>query len=189
MIKNKKKTTSDKKAKPKTIEKASKSKTAKTHKSNGNGNEYESWTGAAETSGRELFDTKTREREDISEFPEIDHYLPPVSKKGLVHFFVARVATTSKKSHAKKEVVKLFVNKSWDDNVLAQLENMDFTKVGNNLDRLVSDVKLQIDTGGEWKIDSYVEIFRDLDPPGRPTAKVVFTSKKTGRLLSGFWCW
>ena len=152
-------------------------------------NEYESWTGAASTSGREIFDTTTRARLNLADYPEIEQYMPPISDKALVHFFVARVATLSKKTSARKEVVKLFVNRSWADGLLRQLEDMDFTKVGNNRDRLISDVKLRIDTGTPWQVDSFVEIFRDLNPPGKPTAKVIFTNRETRESISGFWCW
>ena len=177
MSKKKKKKTTKAKAKAKA---KAKKRTA---------NEYASWTGAAATSGREIFDTQTRDRLTLSDFPEIEQYLPPNSAEARVHFFVARVATLSKKTHAKREVVKLFVNRSWNDNLLRQLEDMDFTKVGGNRDRLRSDVKLRIDLGEKWKVDSYVEIFRDLNPPGKPTAKVIFTNKETGREISAFWCW
>jgi hypothetical protein len=124
----------------------------------------------------------------LASYPEIDQYLPPISDQALAHFFVARVATISKKSNG-KEVVKVFANRSWNDSLLSQLEGMDFTKVGRNGDRLMSDVKLRIDTGTPWQVDSFVEIFRDLDPPGRPTAKVTFMNLETRESISAFWCW
>ena len=165
----------------------SSTKRAKTGRRRENG--YESWTGAASTSGREIFDTTTRKKLNLADYPEIEQYMPPISDNALVHFFVARVATLSKKTSARKEVVKLFVNRSWADGLLRQLEDMDFTKVGNNRDRLISDVRLRIDTGTPWQVDSFVEIFRDLDPPGKPTAKVIFTNRETRESISGFWCW
>ncbi len=179
---------SKKKAKKATTTKnRAKTKNTKARKSVENA--YSSWTGAAATSGREIFDTKTRKRLDLADFPEIEQYLPPISEDARVHFFVARVATISKKSSAEKAVVKLFVNRGWNDNLLRQLEDMDFTQVDGYRDRLISDVKLRIDAGEEWRADSFIEIFRDLNPPGTPTAKVVFTNRNTGQSISAFWCW
>lgn len=168
--------------------------TSKRAKAGGQGgNEYDSWTGAATTTGREIFDTATQKPLKLNDpaYADIDQYLPPISDKDLrFHYFVAKVATFSKKVGGKKEVLKVFVNRRWNDTVARQLEDMDFTKVGDNRDRLKSDVRLQIQTEGSvWQADSFVEIFRDLDPPGKPTAKVVFTHRDTGQKISAFWCW
>src|SRR5688572_21635143 len=151
--------------------------------------EYDSWTGAASTSNREIFDTETKERLNLDDYPGIATYLPPNSADAFAHFFVARVATVSKKPGG-KEVLKLFGNRSWNDDLSRQLEAMDFTKVHGDIDHLISDVKLEIDTDTGWKADSFVELFRKL-VPGKLTAKVIFTNPtdQYRPRISAFWCW
>jgi len=188
----KKKNTKTKKRPTKAKAKPRTSSTRRVKTGNGKRrNRYDSWTGVGETSGREIFDTATMKKLNIEDeqFEPIVRYLPPISTDALVHYFVARIATVSKKSGAKKEVVKLFVNKSWDRRVAGPLEDLDFTQLDEYEDRLISDAKLRIDTGTDWQADSFVWIFRDLDPPGCPTAKVIFTNRRTGRQVSAFWCW
>jgi hypothetical protein len=162
-------------------------------------NPYDSWTGAAETTGREIYTTtKPYKKLKLSDpqYAAIGAYLPPVSARANKHVFVGRVATISKKV-AGKAVVKLFVNHaSWDSKVVPQLEAMEFTQQGRNRDQLISDVNIKIQAG-QWKANCPVEIFRNLPGAPKPMAKIRFTknSRHVGpqsggvTALDAFWCW
>lgn len=149
---------------------------------------YDSWTGAGLVGARKLFNTETKKPLDLEDFPEIQQYLPGDSATGQVHFCVGRVATTSKKTR-NLDVVKLFVSSPpWNEDFATQLSGMEFTHVEHNLNRLKSDVPLQL-RAGRFKVDYRIEIFRDLETAGyRPTAKIVFRNE-TSITISAFWCW
>jgi hypothetical protein len=152
-------------------------------------NIYDSWTGAGCVSGAKIFDTLTHKELDLASYPEIKNYLPIPSESDATdaHSFVGRVATLSKKTSAPTDIVKLFVNTSWNTDLARNLEDMEFTMIGNNLDRLRSDVDVDLDAG-QWKAVGRVEVYRDLNPPGRPTAKIDFVNGQ-GISISAFWCW
>ena len=151
-------------------------------------NEYESWTGAGEVTSSKIFETSSHEELNLTDpkYQAIKSYLPPERDAGLTHFLVARVATTSKKT-ASAEVVKLFTSGSWNWGLTSWLEAAEFTKVGSNLDQIESDVDIDL-PASDWRAVGKVRIFRDLNPPGRPTARIIFEND-AGESVSAFWCW
>jgi hypothetical protein len=151
-------------------------------------NEYESWTGAGEVTNSKIFESTTHEELDLTDikYQAIKSYLPPTQGTSITHFLVARVATTSKKVSA-RQVVKLFASGSWNWGLTSWLEAAEFTKVGTNLDQLESDVDIDL-PDSDWRAVGRVRIFRDLNPPGRPTARITFEND-AGESVSAFWCW
>ena len=151
-------------------------------------NEYESWTGAGEVTNSKIFETQTHKELDLSDkkYEAIRSYLPPSPDESITHFLVGRVAATSRKS-ANREIVKLFTSGSWNWGLTSWLEGAEFTKVDGNLDRLESDEDIDLPDSG-WRAVGKVTIYRDLDPPGRPTACIVFEND-AGESVSAFWCW
>ena len=158
-------------------------------------NEYDSWTGAGEIKDSKLFTTKLSPEDKPNEldqdqtdprYVEIWDYMPRRHNVSMGKYFIGRVATKSRDTG--KDIVKLFPSWAWSRSLLVQLDNAEFTKVGSNLNQLVSNVNIRLDAG-RWEVNAPMEVFRDLNPPGIPTAKIVFVNKDDGESVSAFWCW
>jgi hypothetical protein len=59
--------------------------------------------------------------------------------------------------------------------------------MSNNVGDLVSNVDATIDSDN-WQAEGPIFVTRNLNPPGIPTAKIVF-KRKDGFKVSAFWCW
>lgn len=147
-------------------------------------NKYESWNGVGMVTDSKIFSAPGHEV-DPDDYPAIKDYLPPKPSSTTKHYFVARVATTSRKV-PDKDVVKIFGNSSWSSDVLRELERLEFEE-GDDENHLVSDDDIDL-VAGDWVAKGKVEIFRAL-VPGKPMAKIAFSNESADENISTFWCW